>query len=89
MSWGDVSLDSHSGCYLLEQTAATPRELRGFVERWIDEAYFRTHTDNKTLAEWLDDSQSDDNARAERLFPLLQRFRLLTMVRDGGWGCDV
>ena len=88
MTWtGTASLDAR-GCLLLEQTHATAAELRGFVERWIEEAYFQSQADGKTLAEWLEVAGVSDAERARRLFQLLERFRLLTLVREGAWGCN-
>jgi exodeoxyribonuclease V alpha subunit len=87
-------LESQSGCRLLEQTHSSAGELRGFVERWIHEAYFRSRLDGKTLAESLDEAAAinpdapDFSARMRALFQLLDRYRVLTLVRDSAWGCD-
>ncbi len=83
-----------SGCFLLEQKLKTPGELRGFVQAWIEQAYFRGRLHGMTLAQMLDavevgENTSDEtNPRFARLLELLDRFRLLTLVRDGAWGCD-
>jgi UvrD-like helicase C-terminal domain len=84
----DVRLTSQAGCFLLEQTHASVHEIRGFAQRWIEEAYFKSQLDGKSLAGWLDAKSMIDAERARRLFPLLERFRLLTLVRDGAWGCN-
>jgi exodeoxyribonuclease V alpha subunit len=81
-----------SGCYLLEQKLKTPGELRGFLHAWIEQAYFRSKLDGKTLSEILDDvefgADADPDPRRGGLLQLLDRYRLLTLVRDGPWGCD-
>lgn len=82
------TFESHQGCLLLEQTSATGVEMRGFVKRWIEESFFQSRHEGKTLAEWLEEEKLDDAERARRLFPLIGRFRLLTLVREGTWGCN-
>ena len=92
--WTD--LEARGGCWLLEQTLASPPELRGFLQHWAEQAYFRSTLDGATLAELVraveDDDASDDapaqQERLHRLFALLERYRLLTLVREGPWGCD-
>jgi exodeoxyribonuclease V alpha subunit len=89
-----TDLEAQTGCRLLEQTLASANELRGFLQQWIEHAYFRSRLDGKSLAESLDaveltDAAEEDAAERFRpLFALLDRFRLLTLVRDGAWGCD-
>jgi len=81
------SLEAQGGCWLLEQTHANANELRGFVQHWADHAYFGTK-----LAELVNEMVLDDNDTAHpaftSLFALLDRFRLLTLVRESAWGCD-
>jgi exodeoxyribonuclease V alpha subunit len=85
-------LEKDGGCWLLEQTLATAGELRGFLQQWAEQAYFRSQLDGRTFAEWLGaavlDEHEDHPARFRPLFTLMDRFRLLTLVRDGAWGCD-
>ncbi len=89
-----ADLETQNGCRLLEQTLASANELRVGLQQWIEHAYFRSRLDGQTLAESLDaveltDAAEDDAAERFRpLFALLDRFRLLTLVRDGAWGCD-
>ncbi len=87
-------VDAQAGCFLLEQTLGTAGELRGFLQAWVEQAYFRSRLDGKSLAELIDAveiaAQGDASAAArfKKLFALLDRFRLLTLVRDSAWGCD-
>ncbi len=81
-------LDAQAGCFLLEQAQATANELRAYLQRWIEEAYFQSRLDGKTFADLLDSVELGDTAGERTLFTLLDRFRLLTLVRDGAWGCD-
>lgn len=87
---GAASLDEQAGCFLLEQTAGTAHELRAFLQHWADQAYFHSKLAGKSLAEWIDGDPDDADApqRFEPLFALLDRFRLLTLVRESAWGCD-
>jgi exodeoxyribonuclease V alpha subunit len=80
-----------TGCWLLEQPLATPAEVRGFAQAWADAHYFRSKLGNATLAELVqlfsfDDGETD--ARVQTMFALLDRGRLLTLVRESPWGCD-
>jgi exodeoxyribonuclease V alpha subunit len=90
--WWD-RLESTGGCWLLEQTHGTPAELRGFLQPWAEQAYFRSTLDGHSLADLVRATElpatADVAAPPEdwrRLFVLLERFRLLTLVRDGPWG---
>ncbi len=83
---------SRTGCWLLEQTHATPMELRAQVRSWIDLAYFSTDEAGTTLAAVISDVAKTDapeqHTDTPKLFALMDRWRLLTLVRDGAWGCD-
>lgn len=76
------------GCRLLEQKARTPAELRGFLHHWIEAAYFRPRPDGPSLGQMLDDVEIGADAEPDhaRLLQALDRFRLLTLVREGPWG---
>ncbi len=89
---GFAMLERDGGCWLLEQAAATSAELRGFLQLWIEQAYFRSTLDGTTLAELVQSlevgSAENDEPRFRTLFALMDRFRLLTLVRESAWGCD-
>jgi exodeoxyribonuclease V alpha subunit len=87
--------ETAGGCWLLEQTLGTAGELRGFAQSWAEQAYFRSMLDGTALAELvrgtvlpetLDGPDTHSADALPRLFALLERFRLLTLVRDGPWG---
>jgi exodeoxyribonuclease V alpha subunit len=86
------TLEAQGGCWLLEQTHASANELRGFAQHWADHAYFHSKLGEQTLAELVQDIRLGDNDEANPafgpLFALLDRFRLLTLVRESAWGCD-
>jgi exodeoxyribonuclease V alpha subunit len=88
------NLDAQSGCWLVEQTLGTANEFRGFLQHWAEQAYFQSKLDGSTLAELIDVIEIADEPDAvmlkqiATLFALLDRFRLLTLVRDSAWGCD-
>lgn len=81
-----------TGCWLLEQTHATPMEVRSQVRIWIDRAYFHADANGPTLAQLIANlartDKPEQHADAKTLFELMDRWRLLTLVRDGAWGCD-
>ncbi len=83
---------SRTGCWLLEQVQATPMEIRSQVASWIERAYFGAEGDGSTLASLVascaDTETPEAQADVSRLFALMDRWRLLTLVRDGSWGCD-
>jgi exodeoxyribonuclease V alpha subunit len=86
-----ANLDTQSGCWLIEQTLGTANELRGFLQHWAEQAYFRSSLDGRTLAGLIDAieiADAPDQGWMVNLFTLLDRFRLLTLVRDSAWGCD-
>jgi exodeoxyribonuclease V alpha subunit len=87
-----ASLESQGGCWLLEQTHATSNELRGFVQHWADHTYFHSTLGGTTIAQLTKDIVLDNHDEANSafapLFTLLDRFRLLTLVRETAWGCD-
>jgi exodeoxyribonuclease V alpha subunit len=85
--WWD-RVESTGGCWVLEQKLATAGELRGFLQTWADQAYFRSRQEGTSLSELLRSAPLRDGPAANfgRLFTLLERFRLLTLVREGPWG---
>jgi exodeoxyribonuclease V alpha subunit len=91
--WQD--LERQGGCQLLEQSQATAHELRGFLHHWVEQAYFSSKLDGLALAELITSVEVSEaaagvstNPRLKQLFLMLDRFRLLTLVRDSAWGCD-
>jgi exodeoxyribonuclease V alpha subunit len=88
------NLETQGGCWLLEQALGTANELRGFLQHWAEQAYFRSRLDGATLADLIDGIELDDRAehntpkQFQQLFRLLDRFRLLTLVRESAWGCE-
>jgi exodeoxyribonuclease V alpha subunit len=93
-AWWEA-LEREGGCRLLEQVHAVPQELRAFVQHWLERSYFHAREGGMTLAELIAALASaagstDERAGEERLravFALLDRYRLLTLVREGPWGC--
>jgi exodeoxyribonuclease V alpha subunit len=83
-------VESVGGCWLLEQSLATSGELRRFLEAWAEQAYFRSRLDGACLADLVRavelGDRLDNVPELPRLFALLDRFRLLTLVREGPWG---
>ena len=86
----DTELDGQTGCCLLEQSLGTTGEVRGFLQHWAERAYFRSRARGRTLAQWIDaiEYTSDNDLHVPEVFALMDRFRLLTLVRESAWGCD-
>jgi exodeoxyribonuclease V alpha subunit len=86
--WTDLA--QQTGVRLLEQTSQTPAEIRRILTGWAEHAYVASGFE-RALAECLHLGDEDDNprrlARLGELFQLLDRTRLLTLVREGPWGC--
>lgn len=87
-----ASLERDGGCRFVEQTHATPNEVRAFVCRWADHAYFHSSLNGTTLAKLVGQLRVEDVPSGEpglvQLFALLDRFRLLTLVRESAWGSE-
>jgi exodeoxyribonuclease V alpha subunit len=88
-------LEAKGGCWLLEQAHATANELRSFLQQWAEQVYYHARPDEPALASMIDAIKLTDGtddpaqeARFTQLFTLLDRYRLLTLVREGAWGCD-
>jgi exodeoxyribonuclease V alpha subunit len=86
-------LESAGGCWILEQAQGTASELRGFVQRWAEHAYLDRAGGSASLAELvraieLPETRGECETPQDLpgLFALLERFRLLTLVREGPWG---
>ena len=72
------------GCLAWPQRHATPAELKQMLSRWMENAYLTPDADGASLLELLGQDPPD----YRRLFKALDRTRILTMVREGPWGCD-
>jgi exodeoxyribonuclease V alpha subunit len=83
-------LAGEKGVRFLEQTEQTPGELRRLLELWAHHAYLAGGF-RETLAECMKYSEDEEHPRRQELlgelFRLLDRTRLLTLIREGPWGC--
>ncbi len=89
-TWLD-RVESVGGCWLLEQVHATAGELAGLLQPWVEHSYFRSALDGRCLADLVHTTEVTGSAGPltddlRRLFALVERFRLLTLVREGPWG---
>ncbi|MBI3412072.1 MAG: exodeoxyribonuclease V subunit alpha [Planctomycetes bacterium] len=88
MRWQEANIAG--GCLLLEQARRTPAEIREVLRQWAEDCYLSgPYADLigrcRTSAE---ESQSEEQrAILCRLFQVLDGSRLLTLVREGPWGC--
>lgn len=87
-TWSDLAQEE--GCRLLELVSQTPGEIRRIVQHWADYAYlsspFALEAARCVVSPDGDDDPSQV-ARLRALFQLLENTRLLTLVREGPWGC--
>jgi exodeoxyribonuclease V alpha subunit len=86
-------LEAEGGCRLLEQVHGTPAEIRAFLRPWAEHAYLGSQLKGDCLADLVmraQDMEAPENDAApdalSRMFTLLDRFRLLTLLREGPWG---
>src|SRR5262245_5121063 len=78
------------GCWWLPMTGTSTAPLRRVLTRWADAQYL-SPTDNVSYQELiarLRVAGDESNADLDVLFGLLGRARLLTVLREGVWGCD-
>ncbi len=88
-SWAHLAAER--GVRLLEQAAQSPAEMRCILQTWADYAYLasgykKVLEESTRLADKADDHSDRRQCLAE-LFRLLDQRRLLTLVREGPWGC--
>jgi exodeoxyribonuclease V alpha subunit len=86
-SWSN--LGGERGVRLLEQRHQTPGELKRILHHWADHAYLASGFKD-VLTECMALEDDEDPCRLERLgelFRILDRTRLLTLIREGPWGC--
>jgi exodeoxyribonuclease V alpha subunit len=87
-------LESQGGCWLWEQQAATVAELKGILDQWIWHSFLGTTTEDFDFVMEVkrcviaDEEAPEMWARVQRLFRHLERTRLLTLIREGPWGCE-
>jgi exodeoxyribonuclease V alpha subunit len=84
-AWWD-RVEVAGGCWLLEQVHGTAAELWTLLQPWAEQAYFRSTLDGKALADLVRDADQYQTEGLDHAFRLLERFRLLTLVREGPWG---
>ncbi|MFO0964722.1 MAG: exodeoxyribonuclease V subunit alpha [Gemmataceae bacterium] len=91
--WARMATDG--GCWFLPTRTARPQELHVILESWFRHAYVDAASERGGFLDLVaaarlnaaDDYDEDSAARLRDLFTLLDRARLLTLVRDGPWGC--
>ena len=78
------------GVHLLEQIHQSPAEIRAMLRSWADYAFLASGY-QEALAECGTLTEDVDGPKSlkclGKLFSLLEKTRLLTLVRAGPWGC--
>ena len=96
-SW--VPALSAGGCWLWEQSAPNPADVKSLLHSWADHVFndpLDDEDERETFLQLLsrgtlDESSPDDFEERRwlvKLFRALDRTRLLTLVREGPWGCN-
>jgi exodeoxyribonuclease V alpha subunit len=83
---------STQDCWWWNQSTESVAELCGMLHRWMEHAYLAPLPEGGTFLDLLRHDPSKSPAAQqrwhERLFSALDRTRILTLVRQGPWGCD-
>jgi len=90
-----AALEKQPGCWLLEQDTLDLPRWRQVLEAWLEQHFLTATSAGETyrsLAERLaladrETVADDQRAALDRLFGLLNRARVLTLVREGPYGC--
>lgn len=90
---GWQAAQEQGGCWWWEQTAATAQEVRTQIYAWAAHVYDGPLSHGGTFfdlvhSQTLSDDVAENGEWLARLFQALDRTRLLTLVRQGAWGCD-
>ncbi|MCI0641201.1 MAG: AAA family ATPase [Gemmataceae bacterium] len=78
------------GCWLWEQKSRTPLEVRRMVHAWTEHAYIQSGLVEQVARFRLPAGNSLEPAQEKELRELLRLVeyqRMLTLVREGPWGC--
>jgi exodeoxyribonuclease V alpha subunit len=89
-------LEQQGGCWFWPQTSGNVPELRRLIESWANYQYLGSVAGLGSYAELVklcgsikpaEEIAAGKEENLDRLFQVLGRARLLTVVRDGPWGC--
>ena len=89
-------LEKQGGCWLLPQAEGNVQELRHVLAQWLEHQYLARAPGRESYQELItrcagmkigDDMPADHKALVDQLFQALARSRVLTLVREGPWGC--
>jgi len=83
------ALERQGGCWLIDQAGTQPEEIRRVLERWAHHHFLGAYPGLIRACE-LPAAATDDGpiqAQLRQLFQVLEGSRILTLVREGPWGC--
>jgi exodeoxyribonuclease V alpha subunit len=89
-----AELDRQGGCWLVEQGQTDVGQWRQVLEQWAHHYYLAALPDGKSYGDLVVDCKNlaaekmriEEKHALNRLFLLLARARVLTLVREGPWG---
>jgi exodeoxyribonuclease V alpha subunit len=93
-SFGD--LESHGGCWLLEPVRGGTAEWRRVLTQWAEHHFLTSPSGEESYSDLIagceapgaDEVSAEQGSRLDSLFALLGQGRILTLVREGPWGCS-
>lgn len=92
-----TELAKRGGCCFLPQQGTKVTELRHVLKEWAKNQYLATSDDANSYQNLVarcgnlpitEEIPAEDRDVIDQLFRLLGRARLLTLVREGPWGCE-
>jgi len=89
-----AELDRQGGCWLVEQGQTDVGQWRQVLEQWAHHYYLAELPDAKSYGDLVVDGENlaaeeiriEEKQALNRLFLLLAKARVLTLVREGPWG---
>jgi hypothetical protein len=90
-----AALDKQAGCWLLDQGQGDIQTWRRVLDQWSEHHYLTSQTGGDSYRDLighcefagLDEIAPEQKTALDRLFARLAHARVLTLVREGPWGC--
>lgn len=89
-----AALERQAGCWLLEAAGANLADWRRLLTEWAEHQYLHAATAHGSYQALVAGCRLGsaqpcpaEKDKLDRLFELLNRARVLTLVREGAWGC--
>lgn len=90
-----TELNARGGCWHMEMTTKSLSDWRRCLRRWAEHSFLTNRHDGSSYADLTrkcpalrPDPSSEQRDFLNRIFVLLGQVRILTLIREGLWGCD-